>query len=200
MEPNTSRSNDLRPKLQKDAQPAAAIITDIARSRAVLLRVKGHSFRAIAKHLGVSVETAHRYVNDRWTRINDQTDEERARLRDLQEARLDLALRVVMRILAAKNLVVVTGDGDGHEVRLPGAELQLKAIDRLVKISHRQSQLRGLDSLIKEEPKKPKSELEPLDVLIRRVEEAKTRRAAMKCGKLPVTATSELVAPARQQI
>ena len=154
MTPNTNRSHDTRPKLQKDARPSVAITADIARSRALKLRVKGYSFRAIAARLEVSVETAYRYVNDGWTRINDQTDEERARLRDLQEARLDVGLRVVMKILTARNLIVVAKDGVGHEVRLPAAELQLKAIDRLVKIVHRQSLLRGLDKPTQEETEK----------------------------------------------
>ena len=84
-----------------------------------------------------------------------------------------------MKILGTRNLIIVAKDGTGHEVRLPAAELQLKAIDRLVKIVHRQSLLRGLDKPTQEDTEKPKSTLMPLDELTRRVNESQARREKM---------------------
>ena len=169
-EPNAAASQDTRSKLQKDASPADALAADKARSEAVDLRIAGKSFRAIADAMGISLETAHRYVQDGWERLNERTDDARERLRDMQEARLDAALRVIMPLLTTEDLMVETVDKKGNVVQLDAAELKLKAVDRLVKVIHSQNLLRGLNAPIKVEtaPQKP---LEPIENLVARMKE-----------------------------
>ena len=115
--------------------------------------------------LGISLETAHRYVNDGWERINEGGDNARERLRDMQEARLDAALRVIMPLLTTENLIVETVDKKGNVVPLDAAELKLQAVDRLVKVVNSQNVLRGLNAPLKVEAAVQKP-LEPIASLV----------------------------------
>ena len=177
--PNTRKPNraakpkDRRAKLHRDADPAAAIVADQDRQKAINLRLQGHTFREIAAAVGVSVETAHRYVNDGWERIQTATDEQRQELRDLELARLDAMLKRVLPIATANNLKVekeVFRNGQAEIICEEDAELQFKAVDRALKIGKRRAELLGLDAPAKIEVT-GKRKTVPLEELERRIAE-----------------------------
>ncbi len=174
--PNTRKSNDRRSKGRKDGDPAGGIAADIDRQRAVQLRRDGHSFEEIAAALRVAKSTAHKYVNDGWDRINETTDEERRLLRAEWEARLMAMLKRAMPLATHNNLVMLvtefTADG-AVEVKKDAAELQLKAMDRVLKIAKAHAELYGLNAPTKIELPGDKNRLEPLSELARRVAEFK---------------------------
>jgi hypothetical protein len=177
--PNTNKSKDRRSKLRKDADPAAGIAADVDRQKAVRMRLEGYTFRAIADALGVSLETAYRYVNDGWERINLVTDEDREELRSMELARLDGMLKRAYPIAVKDNLLVIEveyGVDGPVEVRKENAELQFKAMDRVLKIGKRRAELLGLNAPVKSETNVTGSALEPLEVLAQRVAAAKEKQ------------------------
>jgi hypothetical protein len=180
--PNTTKANacDRRQKARKDGNPAGALAADLDRQRALELRKEGLSYRGIARELRVSISTAYDYVNDGWGRILDATDETRETLRAIEEENLDAMLARALPIATKDNLTVVDveyGPDGPVEVRKDAAELQLKAMARVLQISQRQAQLRGLDAPTKVEGSVSGSALEPLEVLAARVAEAKAKSA-----------------------
>ena len=66
---------------------------------ALSLRSRGHSYRAIASKLGVSLSTAHGYVADALAELRAQTAEEAQRLRDLEAQKLDQMERYLWRAM-----------------------------------------------------------------------------------------------------
>ena len=66
---------------------------------ALSLRSRGHSYRAIAAQLGVSLSTAHGYVADALAELRAQTAEEAQMLRDLEAQKLDRVERYLWRAL-----------------------------------------------------------------------------------------------------
>ena len=66
---------------------------------ALSLRSRGHSYRAIAAHLGVSLSTAHGYVADALAELRAQATEEAQMLRDLEAQKLDQIERYLWRAL-----------------------------------------------------------------------------------------------------
>ena len=98
----------------------------------------------------------------------------------MQEARLDLALQVIVPLLTTENLIVIAED---HKVRLDAADLKLKAIAQLVKVVQTQNVLCGLNAPTKLEVKpEKKSTLEPLTDLRARVLKIKENRRNMVKG------------------
>ena len=66
---------------------------------ALSLRSRGHSYRAIAAQLGVSLSTAHGYVADALAELRAQTTEQAQTLRDLEAQKLDRVERYLWRAL-----------------------------------------------------------------------------------------------------
>ena len=66
---------------------------------ALTMRQRGHSYRAIAAKLGVSLSTAHGYVADALAELRAQTAEEAQMLRDLEAQKLDQIERSLWRAM-----------------------------------------------------------------------------------------------------
>jgi transposase len=180
--PNTIKANakDRRKKARKDGNPSGALSADLDRQKALKWREEGMSYRDIAAKLGVSLSTAYKYVNDGWERVNEETDESRRVVRAMEEDNLDAMLKVALPLATKNNLLVITTEftADGPvEVRKEDAELQFKAIDRVLKIGKRRAEIRGTDAPVKIENQVSGSALEPLEVLAQRVAEAKAKQA-----------------------
>ncbi len=67
--------------------------------RALGMRAGGHSYRAIARALGVSLSTAHGYVAEALADLRTHTAEQAQTLRDLEAHKLDRAERFTWRAL-----------------------------------------------------------------------------------------------------
>lgn len=181
--PNAKGSNKAKPKDQrkqsvKNGDPAGALKADLERHQAIKMRLEGYTFREIADEIGISVSTAHTYVNDGWERVQNATDEDRTLLRDMELARCDQMLKRVLPIATANNLLVEKEkfvDGSMIVVTEEDAELQFKAVDRVLKIQKRRSDLLGLDAPTKIE-QTGASALIPLDELAKRVAENKAKK------------------------
>jgi hypothetical protein len=114
----------------------------LRQTQAIALRVKGYSFREIAKELEISVGQAHHDVRSAMVEFDDQAAADVELERKTQSKRLESALRSVSEVLAAD-----VYDSDGNVDH----ELKLKAIDRIVKLEERRSKLLGLDMPTKTE-------------------------------------------------
>jgi transposase len=114
----------------------------LRQTQAIALRVKGYSFREIAKELGVSVGQAHHDVRAAMAEFDDQASADVELERKTQSKRLESALKSVSEVLAAE---VYDADGNADH------ELKLKAIDRIVKLEERRAKLLGLDMPTKTE-------------------------------------------------
>lgn len=99
----------------------------IRRYRALDLRIKGQTYRAIAKTLGINQSTL---LHDIDVCLREREAGNILRLRQLEEERLDVALAAAMDVLAKGK----------------GTELALKAVDRIIRVSGRRSNLLGLDA------------------------------------------------------
>lgn len=102
------------------------------RAEAIKLRVRGKTIREIAAELGIGVATAHDDVRTAMTEIAQEAEGNVLAQRGTELARLERALGVVESVLTSAPTV------DG------GDELQLKALDRLVKIQDQRAKLLGL--------------------------------------------------------
>jgi len=119
---------------EKGGRPSSADDDRIAlrRAEAVKLRARGKTFQEIANALSIGLATAHLDVRTAMTEIAKDAEENAQTERGTQLARLERALLVVESVLAnapnAEN----------------GEELQLKALDRLLKIQDHGAKLLGL--------------------------------------------------------
>ncbi len=138
------------------------------------MRLAGYEFRTIADTLGVSVSTAHGYVNDGWDRINELTDDDRRKLRRQMVERINDARVVVMGLICAPGLIVEKLDRLGNVVQEDGALLRLKAIDRMVKLERLHADVYGIKLIApKDADDLPKQEkFMPLDQLVAMVKDA----------------------------
>ncbi|MDQ3621730.1 MAG: hypothetical protein M3463_04460 [Verrucomicrobiota bacterium] len=94
------------------------------------LRKQGYTYREIAGQMGVSIKTAHGYVNDYWHEIKDTTDELAEVVRDRELANLDAWHKTwAPEVLRTEN-----------------PEMAMKIIDRLLKIQERRAKLLGLEA------------------------------------------------------
>lgn len=125
---------------------AREVATEKLRIQAVELKVGGLTYRQIGVRLEVTHTRAHQLVSEALEAQRAASEETVQRLRDLEDERLDLALQNIAPLLTAPDLLVVRTFGDGNEVREDAAELRLKAIDRLIKVSQRRSELHGLNA------------------------------------------------------
>ena len=66
---------------------------------ALAMRQRGHSYRAIAAKLGVSLSTAHGYVADALAELRTQAREEAQMLRDMEAQKLDMMERYLWRAM-----------------------------------------------------------------------------------------------------
>jgi transposase len=103
------------------------------RAEAIKLRVRGKTIREIAQELGVGVATAHDDVRTAMGEMAKEAEENVAEQRGLELHRLERALEVVEKVLTSAPMADEGGD-----------ELQLKALDRLVKIQDQRAKLLGL--------------------------------------------------------
>jgi transposase-like protein len=180
--PNAKKRKDARNMPAKCGAPELLVAADMERQKALKLRREGHTYQSIASALGVSKSTAYEYVNDGWERIKLVNDEECEAMRAEETDRLRAMLRRVIPLATRDNLTVIEtelGPEGPVEVRKDAAELQLKAVDRALKISARMCQLYGLDAPVKTETNVTGSALEPLSELAKRVAEAKEKQPAV---------------------
>lgn len=99
------------------------------------LRMRGYTYPQIAKELGVSLGAAFRSVERGLARLRAENTEQAHQLREIESARLDIAMVQAMRIL--------------ENSRKP--DQRLRAIDRVVKLIDRRARLWGLDAPTKHE-------------------------------------------------
>src|SRR5688572_25016577 len=109
---------------EKGGRPTSADDDRIAlrRAEAVKLRARGKTFQEIADALNIGLATAHLDVRTAMTEIAKGAEEDALTERGTQLARLERALLVVESVLAN---APTAENGD---------ELQLKALDRLMRI------------------------------------------------------------------
>lgn len=110
----------------------------VRRSDALELRVRGWSYRAIGKELGVSGKTAFGYVAKELEDLAADTLENVEEVRRIELERIDAATDVCMRFL--------TDSTEHEDDPVKSRELRLKAIDRLAKMNERRSKLLGLEA------------------------------------------------------
>lgn len=110
------------------------------RAEAIKLRVRGKTIREIAEALSIGVATAHDDVRTAMTEIAKEAEDNVLAQRGTELARLERALEVVESVLTS-----APNQDDG------GDELQLKALDRLVKIQDQRAKLLGLYAPTKSE-------------------------------------------------
>ncbi|MBK5937161.1 helix-turn-helix domain-containing protein [Halorhodospira halophila] len=113
---------------------AARINSAHRKAQALELRQSGMTYAAIGGELGISNAQAYRLVSAALREIREQAREEAEQLRDLEAARLDQ----LQHALWDKAL-----GGD------------LRAIDRLLRISERRAKLLGLDAPARIAPTNP---------------------------------------------
>ena len=104
------------------------------RAMAMKLRESGLTFDRIGEAIGCSTSRAHQYVAEQLEKLAKQSDEATESLRQMELERLD-------RMLTACWWMAEAGD--------------LKAIDRVLKLSERRAKLMGLDAPTKVAPTNP---------------------------------------------
>lgn len=109
------------------------------RAKALDLRRAGASLRDIAKALGVSHQSAKRYID---TAISDLHNSQNQKTEDYRAVELDRLERLHMALWQR----AIGGKRDGVDIPPDYA-----AVDRLVRISERRSKLLGLDAPVKQE-------------------------------------------------
>lgn len=125
---------------------AREVATEKLPIQAVELKVGGLTYRQIGVRLEVTHARAHQLVNEALATQRTESEKTLQRLRDLEDERLDLALQNIFPLLTTPDSLVVRTLNDGSEVREDAAEIRLKAIDRLIKVSQRRSELHGLNA------------------------------------------------------
>jgi len=109
----------------------------VRRQAALDLRIDGWSYRAIAKELGIGHSQAKRDVQAELEALVEESREAAEEVRELELSRLDKAITVCNDTL--KSCWV-----DGSDDREKSRELQLKAIDRIAKLTEQRAKLLGL--------------------------------------------------------
>lgn len=113
-----------KPKRRR-ASHAPRVDAALRKADAVELRRKGWSFERIAKEVGVSISTAHRYITSELEKVAAETAEAAEQVRQLELERLDRALAAVFQRV---------DDGDD------------KAIATMLRLQERRAKLLGLDT------------------------------------------------------
>jgi hypothetical protein len=110
---------------RKSKTAAEKLIEQEKRKTVLTLRKAGYSYREIQEQSGVSKSRAQHYVSDSLDQYREENKESTQELVEIENARLDAALRSIWPQVASGNL---------------------KAIDRFLKISDRRAKLLGLDA------------------------------------------------------
>ena len=100
-------------------------------AQALALRQRGYTLRRIAREMRISVGTAHNYVSQALAAIDGEIDERARDVRRMELDRLDDAVSHVYEVFDDPE----ASHGD-----------RMAAIDRLVRVSKRRSELQGLDA------------------------------------------------------
>lgn len=108
---------------------------ELRREAAIALRVKGWTYEAIGVELGVSRGQAYKDVRAVIDESIENRREDAEQVLEVELRRLDLATDICVK--------TITEWEDDYDPT-KGRELQLKAIDRLVKVNDQRSKLLGL--------------------------------------------------------
>lgn len=143
-------------KRKSAKQHAKDLLTEARRAEVVELRRKGYTFREIGRRLGINESNAYRafaMVMDRTIATADATADQ---LRHLELERIDSALVIVLDVLEGQIIPSKDGEADDDDESKAAnimallqaatgcAELKLKAVDRLVKLTEQRAKLQGL--------------------------------------------------------
>jgi len=109
-------------------------------AHALAMRQRGHSYRAIAAKLGVSLSTAHGYVADALAELRTQTREQAETLRDLEAQKLDQIERSVWRAMRKASAADVAKLANSLRA-LSESRRRLLGLDRPQQIEHTVSKM-----------------------------------------------------------
>ncbi len=143
---------------------------ELRRAEALRLRCRGYSVREIGAELGISKSVAADDVRKAMGEAKKLSQEELDTERELELHRIDLALKVVAKILNDREVTAAEAaklDISMAELLDSEDELKLKAIDRQVKLQEQRAKLLGLYAPEKRDINATVSavSLEELDVL-----------------------------------
>jgi len=110
------------------------------RLKAFAMRKRGYTFEQIGDALNISRQAAHKLVDNYITEMEALTDEEAKKLIKIELSRLD-------------DLMTVAYNSAMNDKETPGN--RLKAIDRVLKVMERRSNMLGLDAPKKIAPTDP---------------------------------------------
>lgn len=108
---------------------------ELRREAAIALRVKGWTYEAIGIELGISRGQAYKDVRAVIDESIENRHEDAEQVIAVELRRLDIATNICVKTIA---------EWADSEDPASGRELQLKAIDRLAKVSEQRSKLLGL--------------------------------------------------------
>lgn len=120
---------------------------ELRRAEALKLRCRGYSVREIGLELGISKSVAADDVRKAMGEAKKLSQDELDAERELELHRIDVALRVVAKILNEREVTVAEAaklDASPSELLDSEDELKLKAIDRQVKLQEQRAKLLGL--------------------------------------------------------
>lgn len=103
-----------------------------SKARALKLRMRGNSYRAIARALGCSLSTAHGYITDALSEIRAECKESAEQLREIEIAKLDAAEKEAWKRMRGAD------DADAA-----------KLLNTIKAISESRRKLTGLDAPVK---------------------------------------------------
>src|SRR6516164_4207793 len=123
---------DRRPTRLKAATAGMIEEADVNRQRALELRLPPHrlSYRSIARKLGVSVATAHHYVNSAHADLLADISEKKTALRHLENETVDALIERWLPVARA----------------VKNSEVGLRALDRVIKLIDQKCRINGLYS------------------------------------------------------
>ena len=118
--------------------------TELNKQAAVKLRVRGYSYRAIAKEIGVSAVTAHKYVTDSLNEAIKDRKESAEQCLNIQLQQVDGVIRgLVPQCIPDEDSVYTEVNEDGEEVAVEFRP-NPKAVSELVKFLDHKAKLMGL--------------------------------------------------------
>lgn len=114
--------------------------------KAVALKLRGKSYRAIASDLGVSVSVAFDDVWHHFSEVDKLATEKLEQIRKLELARLDVMLEKLFDIVDREAVERLNSKGEpsGETVDVDGTAI--KAITAAAKLMERRAKLLGLDA------------------------------------------------------
>lgn len=134
----------------KSPTKGASEAAEVRKQKAYELRCKGLTYQQIGDALGVSIKTAHEYVDEVWKYNRERTADSADKLREMELAKLDeLEARWMPLALAAELDVskeVIKGDDNVVHIELDAWDAGMKAVDRVLKIQERRAKLLGIEA------------------------------------------------------